>query len=169
MSPATLLRRVPAPPMPSTPAPQAVGVDEWAWRRGHCCGTVVGNRAARRVVGLLPARSAATAAGRLAAPPTLKVGCRERSDLYAEGMRRGAPDAAQVIDRFPLVHHLCQARKAFPLHHLPALQAAAVAAGWSAPARPEACVARHAASRNYDRCGTVPTVGAIPPHAYTAC
>jgi transposase len=84
------------------------------------------NLADHRVVDLLPDRSAATVAGWLAAPPTLTVGCRERSDLYAEGMRRGAPDAAQVIDRFPLVHHLRQAREAFPLHHRPALQAAAV-------------------------------------------
>jgi transposase len=34
-SPSTLLRLVRAAPMPQTPALQAVGVDEWAWQRGH--------------------------------------------------------------------------------------------------------------------------------------
>jgi hypothetical protein len=38
---------------------------------------------------------------------------------------------------------------------------------WSVQGQPEARGAKHAASRNYDRYGTVPTVGAIPPHAYT--
>jgi transposase len=35
-SPATLLRLVQGAPIPPTPVLQAVGVDEWAWRRGHC-------------------------------------------------------------------------------------------------------------------------------------
>jgi transposase len=34
-SPSTLLRLARAAPMPQTPALQAVGVDEWAWQRGH--------------------------------------------------------------------------------------------------------------------------------------
>ena len=34
-SAATLLRLVRGAPIPPTPALQAVGVDEWAWRRGH--------------------------------------------------------------------------------------------------------------------------------------
>jgi transposase len=123
-SPATLLRLVRAAPMPPTPALQAVGIDEWAWRRGHRYGTILVNLADHRVVDLLPDRSAVTVAAWLAEHPTITVVCRDRSDLYADGMRRGAPDAVQVVDRFHLVHNLRQAADAFLGHHRPALQAA---------------------------------------------
>jgi AcrR family transcriptional regulator len=62
----------------------------------------------------------------LAEHPTISVVCRDRSDLYADGIRRGAPKAVQVVDRFHLVHNLRQALEAFLLNHRPALQAAAV-------------------------------------------
>jgi Transposase/zinc-finger of transposase IS204/IS1001/IS1096/IS1165 len=123
-SPSTLLRLVRGIPIPPLPALRAVGVDEWAWRRGHRYGTILVNLADHRVVDLRPDRSAVTVAAWLAEHPTITVVCRDRSDLYADGMRRGAPDAVQVVDRFHLVHNLRQAADAFLGHHRPALQAA---------------------------------------------
>jgi transposase len=79
-----------------------------------------------RVVDLLPDRSATTLAAWLAQHPTITVVCRDPSDLYADGMRRGAPQAVQVVDRFHLVQNLRQVLEAFLLDHRPALQAAAV-------------------------------------------
>src|ERR671925_2110828 len=111
-SPSTLLRLVRAASRPHTPALQAVGVDGWAWRRGHRYGTILVNLATHRVVDLLPDRSAATVAAWLAKHPTLPVVCRDRSDLYADGIRRGVPHAVQVVDRFHLVQNLRQAVEA---------------------------------------------------------
>jgi transposase len=125
-SPATLLRLVRAAPMPQTPALCAVGVDEWAWRRGHRYGTILVNLADHRVVDLLPDRSAASVAAWLAQHPTLTVVCRDRSDLYADGMRQGAPQAVQVVDRFHLVQNLRQALEGFLSNHRSVLQTAAV-------------------------------------------
>jgi len=125
-SPATLLRLVRVAPMPQPPALQAVGVDEWAWRRGHRYGTILVNLADHHVVDLLPDRSAASVAAWLAQHPTISVVCRDRSDLYADGIRRGAPEAVQVVDRFHLVQNLRQALEVFLGHHRPALQAAAM-------------------------------------------
>jgi transposase len=125
-SPATLLGLVRTAPVLATPAPQAIGVDEWAWRRGHRYGTILVDLMTHRVVDLLPDRSAASVAAWLAQHPTITVIGRDRSDLYAEGIRRGAPYAVQVVDRFHLVHNLRQVLAAVRLDRRSALQAAAV-------------------------------------------
>jgi transposase len=88
-SPSTLLRLVRAAPMPQAPALQAVGIDEWAWRRGHRYGTILVNLADHRVIDLLPDRSATSVAAWLAQHPTITVVCRDRSDLYAAGSCTG--------------------------------------------------------------------------------
>jgi transposase len=125
-SAATLLRLVRAAVVPPAPALQFVGVDEWAWRRGHRYGTILVDLATHRVVDVLPDRSAASVAAWLAQYPTIQMVCRDRSDLYADGIRRGAPAAVQVVDRFHLVQNLRQALEAVLLDHRPALQAAAL-------------------------------------------
>lgn len=126
-SPATLLRLVQTAPAsePSTP-PQHIGVDEWAWRRGHRYGTILVNLDDHRVLDLLPERSADSVVAWLTAHPTVTVVCRDRSALYAEGIRRGAPTAVQVVDRFHLVQNLREAVEASLHDQQPALQAAAV-------------------------------------------
>jgi hypothetical protein len=90
---APLLRRVRAALMPPAPALQAMGVDEWAWRRGPRDGTIRVDLAPPRVVDRLPDRSAATVAAWLAEQPTVTVVCRDRSPLEADGIRQGVPDA----------------------------------------------------------------------------
>jgi transposase len=92
-SPDTLLRLVQAAPTPATAASQSIGVDEWAWRRGHRYGTILVNLEDHQVLDLLPERSAESVATWLAQQTTITVVCRDRSALYAEGIRQGAPQA----------------------------------------------------------------------------
>jgi transposase len=125
ISPDTLLRLVQAAPTPAPSAPQSIGVDEWAWRCGHRYGTILVNLEDHQVLDLLPERSVESLATWLAQHPTITVVCRDRSALYAEGMRRGAPQAVQVVDRFHLVKNLREAVEAFLHSQRPALQAAA--------------------------------------------
>jgi transposase len=74
-------------PLPRPLALQVVGVDEWAWLRGHRYGTILLDLASHRVVDLLPDRSVAAVATWLAEHPTITVVCRDRSALYADGIR----------------------------------------------------------------------------------
>jgi Transposase/zinc-finger of transposase IS204/IS1001/IS1096/IS1165 len=105
VSATTLLRLMRAAPLRPIPAPKAVGIDEWAWRRGHRYGTILVDLTSHRVIDLLPERSAETVAAWLAHHPTVTVVCRDRSPLYADGIRQGAPAAVQVVDRFHLVEN----------------------------------------------------------------
>src|SRR5438094_4817215 len=124
-SPDTLVRLVRAAPAPDVPTLHIIGVDEWAWRRGHRYGTILVNLEDQQVLDRLPERSAESVAAWLAPHPTITVVCRDRSALYAEGIRRGAPHAVQVVDRFHLVKNLREAVEAFLHSQRAALQAAA--------------------------------------------
>jgi transposase len=62
-----------------------------------------------QVVDLLPTRSADSFGEWLAQHPEVTTVSRDRQGVYAEGARRGAPEAVQVADRFHLVLNLTQA------------------------------------------------------------
>jgi transposase len=62
-----------------------------------------------QVIDLLPVRSADSFGEWLASHPEVEVITRDRSSLYAEGGRQGAPDAIQITDRFHLVSNLSEA------------------------------------------------------------
>ena len=108
-SPDTLLRRVKRLEDVPGPPPRVVGIDDWAWRKGHRYGTIVVDLERSDVIDLLPDRDADTVAAWLKAHPGIEVVSRDRASAYAQAATKGASGAAQVADRWHLLKNLREA------------------------------------------------------------
>lgn len=107
-SPDTLLVQIRALPLPTTPAPRVVGIDDWSYRKGRTFGTMVVDLERHRVIDLLPDREAATVKQWLSTYPGIEVVSHDRAQGYAEAIEQGTPRAVQVADRFHLVKTLTE-------------------------------------------------------------
>src|SRR5262249_24273308 len=88
---------------------RVLGADAFAFRKGQSYGTILVHLGRRRAVDLLPDREAATLANWLGGHSGIEIVTRDRASYYADGIKKGAPQAVQIADRWHLNKNLREA------------------------------------------------------------
>lgn len=138
-------------------APRVLGIDDWAWRKGHSYGTILCDLERRQVIDLLPDREAETVARWLQQHPGTEIISRDRASSYAEAARRTTPRVVQVADRWHLLGNLSEALRRALEPHSPLLRRTAwsmqntVDAEPCPPAEPTSFLSHAASARERNR------------------
>ncbi|MBA3824183.1 MAG: ISL3 family transposase, partial [Ktedonobacterales bacterium] len=121
-SPDTLLRHIQRVPIVGSSPGEAIGVDEFAFRRGKQFGTILVDLTTHRVLDLLPNVEEDTVVTWLRQFPHITVVSRDRGRNFGGAIQRGAPQAYQVADRWHLLHNLGERVEAIMRDHKAALK-----------------------------------------------
>ena len=105
-SSSTCLRIVKSIEMPDYQELTTIGIDDWAYRKGKSYGTIIVNAINNRPVELLKSRDKEEVADWLKEHNSIQYITRDRSSSYSKAIKSGAPNAAQIADRFHLVKNL---------------------------------------------------------------
>jgi len=102
----TILRLVRRFSQPAESSPRVIGLDDWAYKRRLRYGTLICDLERGQPIDLLPDREVSTVEAWLKKHPSIDTVSRDGSSEYASAIRKGAPHAQQVSDRWHLVKNL---------------------------------------------------------------
>ena len=107
-SPDTILRLVKRAELPMASSPRVVGLDDWSWKRRLRYGTLICDLESRKPFDVLPDRSVETVSAWFEKHPSVEIVSRDRSSEYAAAIKKGAPQAIEVADRWHLGKNLAE-------------------------------------------------------------
>ena len=105
-SSSSLIRNISQKELHPCKVPTHIGIDDWAYKKGHTYGTAIIDLKARRIIDLLPDRESSSVENWLSHHGGIKIVTRDRYAKYARGVTKGAPSARQVADRWHLLKNM---------------------------------------------------------------
>lgn len=104
-----LLRK--AEELPEEKCSDIIGVDDWAYKKGHTYGTVICDGETHNPITILDGRDGTELKKWLEDNKHKKTVTRDRAGAYASAISKVIPDAVQVADRFHLFNNFMHAVK----------------------------------------------------------
>jgi transposase len=104
----TILRLVRLFKQPAESSARIIGLDDWARKRRFRYGTLICDLESSQPIDLLPDRDVSTVSAWLQKHPSIDRVSRDGSSEYASAIKKGAPQARQVSDRWHLVKNLAE-------------------------------------------------------------
>ena len=101
------------------PCGDTIGIDDFAYKKGHTYCTVICDGATRRPIDILDGRDGDTLREWLQKNKHVKKVSRDRAGAYAKAISDELPDAMQIADRFHLYQNLLKAVKEAIKHEIP--------------------------------------------------
>jgi transposase len=105
-SPDTILRLVKGAELSIASTPRIVGIDDWSWKRRLRYGTLICDLESGKPIDVLPDRSVEVVSAWFEKHPNVEIVSRDRSSEYATAIKKGAPQALQVADRWHMGKNL---------------------------------------------------------------
>lgn len=104
-----LLKRYSAQPAPT--CGNAIGIDDFAFKKGSTYGTIIVDEATHKPVALLDGRDGASLKEWLKGNKQVTTVSRDRASAYAKAVEEILPECIQIADRFHLHQNLMEAVK----------------------------------------------------------
>jgi hypothetical protein len=95
--------------LPDINQPRALGVDDWAYRKGVSYGTILIDMETSRPIELLPSRDGQELKNSLLKYNDIQIVTRDRASSYPSAIIEACPNAVQIADRFHLLMNLSDA------------------------------------------------------------
>jgi transposase len=102
----TILRLLHQSQRPALQESHVIGLDDWAWKRRQRYGTLICDLERGVPIDVLPDRTVETVSAWLKEHPTIDTVSRDGSSEYASAIKKGAPQAREVSDRWHVVKNL---------------------------------------------------------------